>query len=81
MYYFIIFLNYRNFQNTAGTNVAIKNDKNNNDCETNTGNISVGRIIPTNRLFEKSGTGNNKNPLINPTIIDMYAVFSSNFLL
>ena len=47
MYYFIIFLNYRNFQNTAGINVAIKNDKNNSDCETNTGNISVGKIIPT----------------------------------
>ena len=61
--------------------MAIKNDKNNNDCETNTGNISVGKIIPTNRLFEKSGAGNNKNPPINPTIIDMYAVFSFNFLL
>ena len=81
MYYFIIFLNYRNFQNTVGKNVAIKNDKNNNDCETNAGNISVGKIIPTNRLFEKSGTGNNKNPPINPTIIDKYAVFSFNFLL
>ena len=81
MYYFIIFLNYRNFQNTAGINVAIKNDKNNSDCETNTGNISVGKIIPTNRLFEKSGTGNNKNPPINPIIIDIYAVFSFNFLL
>jgi len=79
--YFIIFLNYLNFQITVGTNVAIKNDKNNNDCETNTGNISVGKIIPTNRLFEKSGTGNNKNPPINPTIIDMYAVFSFIFLL
>ena len=56
--------------------MAIKNDKNNNDCETNTGNFSVGKIIPTNRLFEKSGAGNNKNPPINPTIIDMYAVFS-----
>jgi hypothetical protein len=81
MYYFITFLNYRNFQNTAGINVAIKNDKNNSDCETNTGNISIGKIIPTNRLFEKSGTGNNKNPPINPTIIDMYAVFSFIFLL
>ena len=76
MYYFIIFLNYRNFQITAGINVAIKNDKNNSDCETNAGNISIGKIIPTNKLFEKSGAGNKRNPPINPTIIDMYAVLS-----
>ena len=81
MKYFIIFLNYRNFQIAAGENVAIKNDKNNSDCETNAGNISEGRIIPTNKLFEKSGTGNKRNPPINPTIIDIYAVFSFNFLL
>ena len=74
-------VDYLNFQNAAGINVAIKNDKNNSDCETKIGNISVGKIIPTNRLFEKSGTGNNKNPPINPTIIDMYAVFSFNCLL
>ena len=72
----MIFSNYLNFQITVGTNVATKNDKNSSDCETNEGNISVGRIIPTNKLFEKSGTGNKRNPPINPTIIDMYAVFS-----
>ena len=81
MYYFIIFLNYRNFQNTAGINVAIKNDKNNSDCETNIGNISIGKIIPTNRLFEKSGIGNNIKPPINPKIIEIYAVFSFSCLL
>ena len=80
-HYFIIFSNYLNFQIVTGTNVAIKKDKNSSDCETNAGNISVGKIIPTNRLFEKSGTGNNKNPPINPIIIDKYAVFSLNFLL
>ena len=51
--------------------MAIKNDKNNSDCETKIGNISVGKIIPTNKLFEKSGAGNRRNPPIKPTIIDM----------
>ena len=81
MNYFIIFLNYRNFQIAAGENVAIKNDKNNSDCVTNLGNISTGKIIPTSKLFEKSGTGNKRKPPINPVIIDMYAVFSLSFLL
>ena len=60
----------------AGKNVAVKKDKNNSDCETNLGNISTGKIIPTNKLFEKSGTGNKRNPPINPRIIAIYAVFS-----
>ena len=79
--YFIIFLKYRNFQIVIGKNVAIKNDKNNSDCETNLGNISTGKIIPTSKLLEKSGVGNKRKPPINPKIIDMYAVFSFSCLL
>ena len=79
--YFIIFSNYRNFQIVTGKNVAIKNDKNNSDCEINLGNISIGKIIPTNKLFEKSGLGNKRKPPISPTIIEIYAVFSFNCLL
>ena len=56
-------------------------DKNNNDCDTKAGNNSIGNIIPTNKLFEKSGAGNKRKPPINPTIIDIYAVFSFIFLL
>ena len=56
-------------------------DKNNNDCDTKAGNNSIGKIIPTNKLFEKSGAGNKRKPPINPTIIDIYAVFSFIFLL
>ena len=43
--------------------------------------ISLGNITPTNKLFEKSGNGNIKNPAINPTTIEIYAVFSLIFLL
>ena len=42
----------------------------------NVGKKSSGKIIPTNRLFEKSGDGNKRKPAISPTIIDKYAVFS-----
>ena len=56
---------------TAGTTVATKKDKNNNDCVTNRGNISTENIIPTNKLLEKSGVGNNRNPPINPKIIEI----------
>ena len=56
-------------------------DKNNSDWETKAGKVSAGKIIPTNKLFEKSGAGNKRNPPINPIIIEMYAVFSFNFLL
>ena len=76
-----MFLNYLNFKITTGTNVAVKKDKNNNDWDTKTGNNSTGKIIPTNKLFEKSGTGNKKNPPIKPKIIDMYELFSLIFLL
>ena len=61
--------------------VAARKDINNNDCETKTGNKSTGKIIPTSKLFEKSGVGNKKNPTIKPIIIDLYAVFSFNLLL
>ena len=46
-YYFIIFLDYLNFQIVTGINVATKKDKNNNDCETNIGKSSAGIINPT----------------------------------
>ena len=61
--------------------VATKKDKNSNDCATKVGNNSIGKIIPTKKLFEKSGAGNKRNPPISPTIIDIYAVFSLIFLL
>ena len=54
-----------------GTNVATKKDKNNSDCDTKAGNSSAGSIIPTNKLLEKSGTGNKRNPPIKPVIIDV----------
>ena len=40
---------------------------------------SFGIIIPTNRLFEKSGSGNIKKPPIKPMIIEKKAVFSEIF--
>ena len=52
-----------------GPTVAIKKDRKSKDCETNFGNNSKGIIIPTNKLAEKSGAGNKRNPLINPKII------------
>ena len=55
-------------------------DKNNNDWDINGLNISFDNNIPTNKLFEKSGEGNNKNPAINPIMIYIYAVFSSILL-
>ena len=45
-------------------------DKNNNDCGTKDGKNSKGKIIPTSKLFEKSGVGNRRNPAINPKIIE-----------
>ena len=47
----------------------------------NVGKKSAGKIIPINRLFEKSGDGNKRKPIINPIIIDKYAVFSVKRLL
>ena len=66
----ILFQYYLNFQINMGANVAIKKDKNNKDWEIKYGNISIGNIIPTNKLFEKSGAGNKRNPKIRPNIID-----------
>ena len=56
------------------------NDKNNNDWDINRLNISFDNNIPTNKLFEKSGEGKNKNPNISPITIDIYAFFSSILL-
>ena len=54
----------------TGINVATKKDRNNKDCAINVGNNSIGSITPTNKLLEKSGTGNKRKPPIKPTIID-----------
>ena len=56
------------------------NDKNNNDWDINGLNISFDNNIPTNKLFEKSGEGKNKNQNISPIMIDIYAFFSSILL-
>ena len=53
-----------------GRKVATTKDKNNNDWETNGAKNSFGIIIPTNKLFEKSGVGNIKKPPTNPIIIE-----------
>jgi len=73
----LIFLALRT---NKGKKVAMIKDKNNNDWDINGLNISFDNNIPTNKLFEKSGEGNNKNPAINPVRIEMYAVFSSILL-
>jgi hypothetical protein len=51
--------------------VATIKDKNNRDCNTNGENDSLDINNPTSKLFEKSGNGNNKNPPINPIIIEI----------
>ena len=63
-----------------GKKVAMIKDKNNNDWDIRGLNISFDNNIPTNKLFEKSGDGNNKNPAQNPIRIDISAVFSSILL-
>ena len=63
--------NFFIFKIIAGKKVAKTKDKNNNDCEINGVKISFGIKIPTNKLLEKSGKGNNKKPPINPINIDM----------
>ena len=57
------------FKITIGIKVAITNDKNNNDCKIKGVNISFGNRNPTNKLLEKSGNGNSKNPPIKPITI------------
>ena len=54
-----------------GKKVATTKDRNNNDWEINGLNNSFEIKIPTNKLFEKSGEGNNKNPPISPIIIEI----------
>ena len=73
----MIFLTLRT---KKGKKVAMIKDKNNNDWDIKELNISFDNNIPTNKLFEKSGEGNNKNPTKNPVRIDIYAVFSSTLL-
>ena len=50
--------------------MAIKNDKNNYDCEIIPGKRSIEKKRPINKLLEKSGDGNKRNPAIKPIIID-----------
>ena len=54
----------------AGKNVATINDKNNNDLVTKGAKNSFDINPPTNKLFEKSGEGNSKNPPIKPMMIE-----------
>ena len=69
------------FHTSIGENVAKKNDKNNKDCVIKVGNAFKGNKTPTNIDCEKSGDGNNNNPINKPKIIDIYAFFSSIKLL
>ena len=64
LYYIFLALITRN-----GSKVATRKDKNNNDWEIKGVINSLGIKIPISKLFEKSGEGNNKIPLINPIII------------
>ena len=70
-----------NFKEASGIKVAITKDKNNNDWDTKGTKISFGNKIPTNKLFEKSGVGNIRNPPTSPIIIEIYALFSLMVLL
>ena len=66
------------FHVITGKNVAIMNEQNNNDWDTNSGKNSSGKTIPTSMDFEKSGLGKKSIPPINPIIIETYAFFSLN---
>ena len=74
-------LNLLIFKIIVGKNVATTKDRNNKDCDMKGANDSFGIKIPINKLFEKSGIGNNKKPPTNPNIIAVQAVFSLIFLL
>ena len=63
-----------------GKKVDTIKDKNSKDSDTKGLNSFFEIKIPTNKLFEKSGVGNNKNPPKSPITIDIYAVFSSILL-
>ena len=73
-YYYYSF--YFIFQVRYGTKVATKNDINSKDCDINAGKKSCGNKIPIKIELEKSVLGNNNNPQVSPTIIDIYAFFS-----
>tara|TARA_B100001250_G_C19233625_1_gene543367 strand:- start:70 stop:267 length:198 start_codon:yes stop_codon:yes gene_type:complete len=62
-----------------GKSVATINEQNSKDCVIKDGNISIGKIMPTNKDLEKSGTGNNNNPANKPIVIDIYEFFSFSF--
>ena len=64
------YLNFFTFKTINGKKVATRKDKNNNDWLMKVGNNSFDKKIPTNKLLEKSGVGNNKKPLISPMIIE-----------
>ena len=49
--------------------VAVINERNSKDCVTKVPKNSLDINVPTSRLFEKSGNGNNKKPINNPTTI------------
>ena len=66
LYYIFLALITRN-----GSKVATRKDKNNNDWEIKGVINSLGIKIPISKLFEKSGEGKNKIPLINPIIIEI----------
>tara|TARA_B100000700_G_C14504477_1_gene605636 strand:- start:49 stop:225 length:177 start_codon:yes stop_codon:yes gene_type:complete len=57
------------------------NDKNNSDCDTNSGKYAIGNKMPIKMDFEKSGLGNNNKPMNKPIIIEIYALFSVIILL
>ena len=71
---------YLSLQVKIGKNVATTKEQNSKDWEINAGKKSIGKIIPTNIDFEKSGLGNRRIPPIKPTKIDTYAFFSLNVL-
>tara|TARA_B100000482_G_C12379370_1_gene208370 strand:- start:188 stop:361 length:174 start_codon:yes stop_codon:yes gene_type:complete len=56
---------------SIGKKVAIKNDKNSNDCDKNTGKLLIGNNIPIIIDFEKSGKGNKSKPPTKPNKIDI----------
>ena len=58
------------FKIIAGKKVAIKKDKNNKDWAIKGENKSLDKSTPTNKLLEKSGNGNIKNPATKPIIIE-----------
>ena len=63
-----------------GKKVEKRKDKNNKDWVIKGENKSLGKNTPTNKLLEKSGNGNIKNPATIPIIIETLAVFSFTFL-